>query len=57
MSIGLLESTGLGRLTPLVMCPIVFSCVLLCTRLLMSCDLDASPVLIISEFSVASVLC
>ena len=33
------------------------SCVLSCTRLLMSCDLDASPVLTISEFSVAGVLC
>src|SRR6185295_19091706 len=53
MSIGLLESSGLRRLIPLVMCPIVFSCVLSCTRLLLSYDLDASPVLTISEFSVA----
>ena len=50
MSIGLLANTGLRRLTPLVMCPIVFYCVLSCTRLLMSYDLDASPVLTISEF-------
>ena len=57
VSIGLLESTGLRRLTPLVMCPTVFSCVLACARLLMSCDLDASPVLTISEFSVAGALC
>ena len=55
--IGLLESTGLRQLTPLVMCPIVFSCVLSCTRPLMSCDLDANPVLTISEFLVAGVLC
>src|SRR6185312_7879185 len=57
MSIGLLESTGLRRSIPLVMCPTAFSCVLSCTRLLMSCDLDASPVLTFSEFSVAGVLC
>ena len=29
----------------------------LCTRLSMSCDLDASPVLTISEFLVAGALC
>ena len=44
------------RLTPLVTCPTAFSCVLSCTGLLMSCGLDASPVLTISEFSVAGAL-
>jgi hypothetical protein len=57
MSIGLLANTRLRRLTPLVTCPTAFSCVLSCTGLLMSCDLDASPVLTISEFSVAGALC
>ena len=57
VSIGLLANTGLRQLTPLVTCPTAFSCVLSCTGLLMSCDLDASPVLTISEFSVAGVLC
>jgi hypothetical protein len=57
MSIGHLASTGLRWLTPLVMCPIVFSFVLSCTRLLVSYDLDASPMLTISDFPVADVLC
>jgi hypothetical protein len=43
--------------TLLVTCPTAFSCVLSCTGLLMSCDLDANPVLTISEFSVAGALC
>jgi len=57
MSIGLLANSGLRRLTLLVTYPTVFSCVLSCTGLLMSCGLDACPVLTISEFSVAGALC
>src|SRR6185312_5521118 len=57
MSIGLLANTGLRRLTLLVTCPTAFSCMLSCTGLLMSCGLDVSPVLTISEFLVAGALC